>query len=236
VPLLDENGSHPLLPELLDSRKNSQLVVYDHIMRRWVTGLYIRQFVLLMYVDQGAPVDCFMKARAAYLTRLEDDVAVGEQDGNAPLLDALDRIEGTRIKAVGKRIVDEEVRYVQKSQVVGIFDSKALQGAQVFWQGQAGVEFSFPFLMGCSVSEKYCANLIPRSSDGNREREAPVAGRIMGDLQIAKGNCNLRWTTCVDYCRIVLDRLWSRTSTNSSRFARSRTNNRQLATWPDSCC
>ena len=110
VSLPHKYGRHSGAPDLLDSRKNAKLIVYDDIMTRWISGFHVGQLAFLVHVDQGVAFDRFIESGAVHFSRLKDDVAVSKQDGGSPLPDERDDVKRVGEKAVGKGIVYEEAR------------------------------------------------------------------------------------------------------------------------------
>ena len=74
----------PLAPDLLDGGQDAELVVDQDVVLGRVAPLDVVELLLLVDVDQDVAVDGLEQARAMDLARLEDDVAVGEDDDGAP--------------------------------------------------------------------------------------------------------------------------------------------------------
>jgi hypothetical protein len=96
-----------------------------------VFGFDVGELLFLVDVDEDAAFEGFPEAAALDLAGLEDDVAVGEDDGSAPLADVLDDIEREWVEARGEGVIDEEAGELEELHVVGVFDAVALQCAEV---------------------------------------------------------------------------------------------------------
>jgi hypothetical protein len=78
-----EHGRHVLPPELLDRRQDPQLVVNKDVMLGWEAPLDVIKGLVL---DQHSTIHRVGETGALYFVRLEDDVAVGQDDGRADAL------------------------------------------------------------------------------------------------------------------------------------------------------
>src|SRR5579872_7071288 len=97
----------------------------------WAPARDIRQFRLLMDIDQHIPVKRVPKAGARDLPRLEDRVAVRKDDCGSPLPDMFDSVDGAWIEEIRERIVQEPIGQAQDRRLVRILQSIALQGAEI---------------------------------------------------------------------------------------------------------
>ena len=70
-----------------------------------ISALDVVQGVLLVDVDQNPIVDSLGEARTLDLARLEDGIAVGQNDGRSPFAQVFQNVERTGIEAVGERII-----------------------------------------------------------------------------------------------------------------------------------
>lgn len=129
--LAREDGGHAVAPDVFHRRQEAQFVVHHHVVFRRITLLHVVEFLFLVDVDERVAVHGFEQAGAFHFARLEDDVAVGEDDDRAPLLDVCEGVERVRIEAVGERIIDEEVGDDEQARIAGIFDAVALERAEV---------------------------------------------------------------------------------------------------------
>lgn len=67
-------------PSLFDCGQNSRLVVDQDVMAGRIALLDVAEFLLFVDVDQYAALDRLKDAGALDLARLEDDVAIGQDD------------------------------------------------------------------------------------------------------------------------------------------------------------
>ena len=102
-------GGEPVAPDVFRRRQDAQFVVHHHIVFRRVAFFHVVEFLFLVDVDERVAVHGFEQAGALDFARLEDDVAVGEDDDRPPLLDVFEGVERVRIEAVGEGIIDEEI-------------------------------------------------------------------------------------------------------------------------------
>src|SRR5437016_14197406 len=93
VALAREDGRQPIAPPLLDGGQYPNLVVHEHVVRRRMAALDVVELLLLVDVDEHAALDRLEQTRAMHLERLEDHVAVREDDGRAEGADVLERVE-----------------------------------------------------------------------------------------------------------------------------------------------
>ena len=100
-------------------------------MLRRKTPLDIIEFLFLVNVNQNVSVYGFGEAGPFHLARLENDIAVGQDDRRPPLLDVFNDIKGVRIQTVGKRIIHQEVGDGQQARLARMLASVALQRPEV---------------------------------------------------------------------------------------------------------
>ena len=150
-----ENRRHLAAPGLLDRCKNSEFVIHQHIVISWISTLHILERFLLVNIDQHVPFDGFKNTGALNLARLKYHVAVGQNDRPAPLPESFQHVERSGIKAVGERVIDEEVGRRDQMRFVRVFDSEALQSAEVIAITKLVEEFLLnrPELVTASGSE-----------------------------------------------------------------------------------
>lgn len=138
--LAREDGGKPVAPDVLHRRQEAQLVVHHHVVFRRITLLHVVEFLFLVNVDERVAVHGFEQAGAFHFARLEDDVAVGEDDDRSPLPDVFEGVERVRIEAVGEGIIDEEVGDDEQARVAGICDAVALERAEVVGVTEFGAQ------------------------------------------------------------------------------------------------
>ena len=73
------------------------------------TLLDIVEFFFLMNVNQNVSVHGLEKSGPFHFARLENDIAVRQNNRRPPLLDIFNDVERIRIQPVGKRIIHQEV-------------------------------------------------------------------------------------------------------------------------------
>ena len=93
MPLARENGRQARSPDLLHRGQDAQLVVHQDVVSGRVTLLDVVQLLLLMDVDQHAAFDGLVQPGTLDLARLEDHVAVGQDDRRPPGLELLDHVQ-----------------------------------------------------------------------------------------------------------------------------------------------
>src|SRR5205085_4376654 len=71
------------------------------------------------------------QAGALHLARLEDHIAVGENDRGSEARAARQRSQRARVEPVRKRVVHQEERHPQQLRIVEVLEAIALQRAQV---------------------------------------------------------------------------------------------------------
>src|SRR5450432_267573 len=98
-----------LAPDFLHGSKNAQLVIDEYIVVSGIPLFHVLQLLLLVNVDQDVSSHRFGDAGTLNLAGLEYNIAIREYDCRAPLLNVFHGIQRIRIKARGKRIIDEKV-------------------------------------------------------------------------------------------------------------------------------
>ena len=96
VSLAREDGGHAGAPDLLDRGQDAQLVVDQHVVTGRVALLDVVQLLLLVDVDEHAAFDRLEEPGALDLARLEDHVAVGQDDRRSPGAEVLDHRQARR--------------------------------------------------------------------------------------------------------------------------------------------
>ncbi|HUC70131.1 MAG TPA: hypothetical protein VMS01_02960 [Stellaceae bacterium] len=91
-------------------------------------------------VDQHVALDSLGNAGALDLARLEDDVAIGQDDRPRPAAQSFQHIERTRIYPIGKRVIDQPRGHRQEMNVLGVLDPIALQGSEIVAVAEIGEE------------------------------------------------------------------------------------------------
>jgi len=130
--------SHPIAPDLLDRRQDPRLVVDQDIMVRRIALFHILELLLLMDVDQHMAVDRFRNSGALDLTRLKDDIPIGQNGGRPPAAEALEGIERLRVQPVGEGIIDQVGRHRQQVNFPRPLGAIALQRTEVIAIAQFG--------------------------------------------------------------------------------------------------
>src|SRR5471030_711597 len=74
------------------------------------------------------------------LARLEDDIAVGQDDGLAEAAQPLEHREGSREQAVGEGVIHEKGGHGEQLDLARTLDAKTLEGADVIPIPQLGEE------------------------------------------------------------------------------------------------
>src|SRR5262249_55193272 len=111
--------------------QDTQFVVHKHVMFGRVALLDIVEFLLLVHVNEHTPGDSIGQSGATDLERLENDVAVRENDHRNQSLYALNHFEGIGQKAPRERIVDKKIRDAEQIQGAWAFGPISLQSAKV---------------------------------------------------------------------------------------------------------
>src|SRR6266513_984875 len=136
--LPNKNSSHTRAPDFFHGGEDTQFIVHQHIMFGGVALLDVIKFLLLVHINQHAPGDGIGQSRTTDLERLENDVAVRENDRRTPLLDVVNYLDGVREKTLSKGIVDEKIRNAQQIWGARMFDPVRLQSAEVIRIAQFG--------------------------------------------------------------------------------------------------
>src|SRR5947208_11086273 len=131
VSLPDKHSSHTRAPDFFHGGQDTQFVVHQYVMFGRVALLDVIKFLLLVHINQHAPGDGIGQSRTTDLERLENDVAVRENDRRTPLLDVLNYLDRVREKTLSERIVDEKIRNAQQMRGARMFDPIPLQSAEV---------------------------------------------------------------------------------------------------------
>src|SRR5580704_15014652 len=97
LPLPGEHSGHAVTPRGLDRSQNPRLVVYEDIMGGGIAALDVVEFRLLVDIDQHMAVDRREDPRAFHLARLEDDVAVGQDDCPSPAAQSFENVDRSRV-------------------------------------------------------------------------------------------------------------------------------------------
>jgi len=127
----DKDGRDARSPGLLDRRQNAELVVHQHVVLRGEPLRHVVQLSLLVDVDNDSPLDRSAQPGPLDLARLEDDVAVGEDDGRAEPCKVLQHVERAREEAIGEGIVHQEGRNGEQAGIAGIHHPVPLEGTKV---------------------------------------------------------------------------------------------------------
>src|SRR5436190_19931286 len=136
--LPNKNSSHTRAPDFFHGGQDTQFIVHQHIMFGGVALLDVIRFLLLVHINQHAPGDGIGQSRATDLERLENDVAVRENDRGTPLLDMLNHLDRVREKTLSEGIIDEKIRNAQQIRGARMFGPIPLQSAEVIRIAQFG--------------------------------------------------------------------------------------------------
>jgi hypothetical protein len=109
--LSGKNGGDAGAPGFLDRGEDSRLVIHQDVVQRGIAGLDIIKREFLVDIDQHVRVDGLRKTGALNLARLENDVAIGEKDGWAPLAQPFEHVQRSRVQTIGERVIDQERRH-----------------------------------------------------------------------------------------------------------------------------
>ena len=80
-----KNRRDTVAPRRLEGAEDAQFVVDQHIMPCGISALDVVQCVLLVDIDQNPVVDGPAETRSLDLARLEERIAVGQNDRRPPL-------------------------------------------------------------------------------------------------------------------------------------------------------
>jgi hypothetical protein len=97
----------------------------------WVFGLHVVEFKLFVNVDKDVAFEGVVEARAIHFARLEDYVAIAENDGLAESAGVVNGVERLGEKAVRERVIDHEIRNCEELVFTGALDAIALESAEV---------------------------------------------------------------------------------------------------------
>ena len=100
--LSDEHGGQAMAPRCLHRGQDAHLVVHQDVVLGRVAPLDVCQSEFLVDVNEHLPLDRFKDAGAFDLARLEDHIAIGEDDRRAPVAEALQDVKRTGIEPVGE--------------------------------------------------------------------------------------------------------------------------------------
>src|SRR5262249_4381378 len=98
VALAGEDRRHAAPPDGLDRGEDAELVVHEDVPFGGEALFDVVELLLLVHVDEDVSVHGLEEARAVDLARLEDHVAVGEDDGRSERLRLLDDVERVRVE------------------------------------------------------------------------------------------------------------------------------------------
>src|SRR3954468_9751087 len=135
-----KDSRNALAPDRLHCREDPELIVDHNVSSSRVPALDVGEHLFLVNVDEDATVDGLPETRALDLSRLKDDVSVGEDDGRPLSSEALDGVERARVEAVREWVVDEVGRDHQEPRVVSDLGAVVLQGAEVIGVAELGAQ------------------------------------------------------------------------------------------------
>jgi hypothetical protein len=117
-------------------------------------------------VDQHAALDRREEPRAPDLARLEDDVAVGEDDRGTPAGQTPDDLERAREEPIGEGVIDQERGEREKVRIARVFEAVALERSQVIGVAQ----------LPAQILEQGPIALLPLGADLLVQEPLEVAG------------------------------------------------------------
>src|SRR5882724_9552808 len=129
--LAGKDRGDAVAPAVLDRGQDPRLVVHQDVVLRRIASLDVVQRRFLVDIDQHVAVHGLPDAGAFDLARLEDHVAVGEDDRRAPRAEPFQDVERSRIEAIGERVVDQVRRHRHEVQVLRVLGPVALERAEV---------------------------------------------------------------------------------------------------------
>ncbi len=129
--LAGEDGGELWAPDFFDGVEDAELVVDEDVVVGGVAVFHVVEHFFLVDVDEDVAFDGFVDAGALDFAGLENDIAIGEDDGGAPLFDVIDGVDRVGIEAVGEGVIDKEGRHGEEACVAGVFDAVALESAEV---------------------------------------------------------------------------------------------------------
>src|SRR5207244_2264113 len=118
-------------PNFLYLSENSRLVVHQNVVARGVALLDITELLLLVDVYQHISLDGLGDAGALDLARLENDVAVGQDNRPRPAAELLENVERSRVQPIGERVIHQIRGHRQQMDVLWVLHAIALQGAEI---------------------------------------------------------------------------------------------------------
>src|SRR5207247_4716818 len=110
-------------PGLLNRGQDTQLVVHQDVMFRWVKPLDVIQRLFFVNVDKHVAVYGFEDARAFDLAWLEHHVAVRENDRLPPRAEPLKHVERSGIETIGERVVHQECRHSEQVTISRVLEA-----------------------------------------------------------------------------------------------------------------
>ena len=111
--------------------KMCSFVVHEHIVRGRITLLDIDQLLLLVDIDEHAPLNRLEEPGSFDLVRLEDHIAIRQDNRRPHLAQVLEHVQRIWEKAAGKWISQEVRRDLHEVRVVRVLDPVALESAEV---------------------------------------------------------------------------------------------------------
>src|SRR5213596_2976010 len=131
---------HTRPPGLLNRGQDTQLVVHQDVVFRWVKPLDVIQRLFFVNVDKHVAVYGFEDARAFDLAWLEHHVAIREDYRLPPRAEPLKHVERSGIETIGERVVHQEGRHGQQVNILRVLDPVTLQGAEIIAVAQLSKE------------------------------------------------------------------------------------------------
>src|SRR5882762_800003 len=131
MPLARKHGGQAPAPQLLHGGEDAQLVIDHDVVIGRKAPLDGIQHLLLVQVNEDSAVYRVPQARALHLARLENHIAVGEDDRGSETPATRERCQRTRIEPVRERVVHQEERHPQQLRIVEVLQAIALQSAEI---------------------------------------------------------------------------------------------------------
>jgi hypothetical protein len=140
VALTGKDGGYTVAPMLFEGGQQADFVVDHDVVPGRIFGFHVVEFKLFVHIDKDVAFEGVIKAGAIDFARLEDDVAVAEDDGLTETAGMLNCIERLGKQAVGEGIVDHEIRNREELRLAGALDAIALEGSEVIGITEFGAE------------------------------------------------------------------------------------------------
>src|ERR1035437_9603971 len=120
--------------------------------------LHIVQFQFLVDIDQDVALEEFVQAGPVHLARLKHDISVAQNHRSPQSPRVFDCIQRLRIEAVGKGIIDHEMRHGQQLRIARLLDAVTLQRAQIVGVSEFATQLleDFPIVLFGGLTYLIC--------------------------------------------------------------------------------